>query len=116
MTAHATRRENWRNSRKRARRARREPRRTTQRPLALGRKPTAAAAKARTPGTAPNQLSAAARRTCANGAILPAKPLLKPSKITVKAVSTGRTTGHRQDHQVHVHAKTTLTVIFRRFH
>jgi hypothetical protein len=55
------------------------------RPLALPRQRTAAAAEARTPGSSPHRLSAAARRACANGAILPARPLLKPSKITVKA-------------------------------
>ena len=62
------------------------------------------------PGWAPQP-----RRAHANRAILPARPLLKPSKITVKAVCDRRTTGNGQDDQVHVHAKTTLTVIFRRF-
>ena len=90
-------------------------RRTTRRPLALARKRTAAAAEARTPGSSPHRLGAATRRACANGAILPARPLLKPSKITVKAVCDRRPTGNGQDDQVHVHAKTTLTVIFHRF-
>ena len=45
----------------------------------------------------------------------PARSLLKPSKITVKAVCDRRPTGHRRHDQVPVHAKTTLTVIFHRF-
>ena len=48
-------------------------------------------------------------------AILPAQSLLKPSKITVKAVCDRRPTGNGQGDQAHVHAKTTLTVIFHRF-
>ena len=52
--------------------------------------------------------------TCANRAIRPARPFLKPTKITVKAVRDRRTTGQRRV-AVHVHARTTLTVIFHRF-
>jgi transposase-like protein len=49
-------------------------------------------------------------------AILPARSLLKPSKITVKGVCARRPTANGQRGQVHVHhAMTTLTVIFRRF-
>ncbi len=40
--------------------------------------------------SSPHQLSSATRRAYA--AILPARPLLKPSKITVKAVCDRRTT------------------------
>lgn len=40
--------------------------------------------------------------------ILPARPLLKPSKITVEGACDRWTTGHRQHHQAHVYAKTTL--------
>jgi len=66
-------------------------------------------------GTDPGQLTASAgrrtRRACANRTILPARQLLKPSKITVKAVCDRRPTGHWQHHQVHVHAKTTLRLM-----
>ena len=48
-------------------------------------------------------------------AILPARSLLKPSKITVKAVCDRRPTGNGQGDQAPVHAMTTLTVIFHRF-
>ena len=79
------------------------------------RKPTAAAAEARTP----KQLAALAGHRnpprVRERAILPARPLLKPSKITVKAVCDRRTTGHSQEDQAQVHAKTTLTVVFHRF-
>jgi hypothetical protein len=70
-------------------------------------------------GTNPGQLAAPAghrtRRVCANAAILPAWALLKPSKITVKAVRDRSPTSDCQGDQVHVHAKTALTVIFHRF-
>jgi hypothetical protein len=63
-------------------------------------------------GTNPETLVALAkrrnRRACANRAILPARPLLKPSKIVVKAVCARRPTGNGQDDQVHVHAKAIL--------
>ena len=75
-------------------------RRTTWRPLALLRKRTAAAAEVRTLASSPHRLSAATRRACANRAILPARSLLKPSKITVKAVCDRRPTGDGQDGQV----------------
>jgi hypothetical protein len=42
-------------------------------------------------------------------------PLLKPRNLIVKAVCDPRTTASGQGHQVHVHAKTALTVIFHRF-
>jgi hypothetical protein len=43
--------------------------------------------------------------------------VFKPRKITVKAVRDRRPTVNGQEDQVHVHhAKTTLTVIFHRFH
>ena len=74
-----------------------------------------AGGEARTPRNSPHQLGAGTRRACTNGAILPARPLLKPSKITVKAVRACRITGNGQADRVHVHAKTTLTVIFPRF-
>ena len=69
--------------------------------------------EARTPGSSPHRLGTAMGRACANGAIFGARSLLKPGKITVKAVCARRTTASGQD-QVHVHhAKT--TVIFHRF-
>jgi hypothetical protein len=37
------------------------------------------------PGSSPHRLGAATRRACADGTILPTRPLLKPSQITVKA-------------------------------
>ena len=42
------------------------------------------AAEARTLGSSPLRLSAAGRNACAKRAILPARPLLKPSKFAVK--------------------------------
>jgi len=89
-------------------------RRTTLRPLALPQQRTAAAAEARTPGSSPHRLSAVPT-ACANGAILPARSFLNPSKITVKAVCARRPTANGQGDQVHVHTKTTLTAIFHRF-
>jgi hypothetical protein len=68
-----------------------------------------------TPRHPPRQLSAATPPRAREQAILPARPFLKPSKITVKAVCHRRPTGDGQDDQVHVHAKTTLTVILPRF-
>jgi hypothetical protein len=65
--------------------ARAGTRRTTRRPLALARKPTAAAAGARTLGNSPHRLSARTDGACANRAILPARLLLKPSKIAVRS-------------------------------
>jgi hypothetical protein len=88
--------------------------------LRSGRSPYRGSARRRPQGHGPR----AARRTgwapnpaalCANGAILPARSLLKPTKITVKAVCARRITGDGQDDQVHLHAKTTLTVILARF-
>lgn len=90
-------------------------RRTARRPLSLPRQRTSAAAEARTPGSSPHRLGAATRRACAKRAILPARSLLKPSKITLKAVCARRPTGSGQSRQVHVRAKPTLTVIFHRF-
>lgn len=57
----------------------------------------------------PRQLSAATRRPYPNGAILPARSLLKPTKITVEAVCDRRTIGHCQGRQVHVYPKTAST-------
>ncbi len=93
----------------------REARRTTMRPLALPLPRTAAAAEARTPGGSPGP--AGRRDPAARVRTRPSSrrgPLLEPSKITVKAVCDRRPTGTSQGHQVHVHAKTTLTVIFHR--
>jgi hypothetical protein len=71
-------------------------------------------------GTDPGQLAVLAERRnpprVRERAILPARALLKPSKITVKAACDRSTTATGQDDQVHVHAKTTLTVIFHRFY
>ena len=86
-------------------------RRTTLRPLALPQQRTAAAAEARTPGSSPHQLGAATRHACANRAILPVGSLLKPSKITLKAVFDRRATADGQGDQVH--AKLGLTALAR---
>jgi len=61
------------------------------------------------PGSSPHP---AERRTPtrANRAVLPARSLLKPSKITIEAVCDRRTTSNRQPMWC-TYAKTTLTVI-----
>jgi hypothetical protein len=85
------------------------------RPLALPQQRTAAAARHGPRATRRTSWTPLSRRACANGAILPARPLLKPSKITVKAGLCTQDNRYRSSHQVHVHAKPTLTLIFHRF-
>jgi len=67
------------------------------------------------PSSSPHRPSAASRRAYANRAILPARRLLKPAKIAVKAVRDRQANRSPSSHMVHVHAKTTLTVISPRF-
>jgi hypothetical protein len=67
------------------------------------------------PGSSPHTWSPQPRRECANGAILPARSLLKRARSPSRPSVTAGQPATGQGDQAHVHAKTTLTVIFRRF-
>ena len=90
-------------------------RRTSRRPLALPRQRTAAAAEARPVATRRTGWTRNPPRMLEQGPFSRRGPLSKPNKITVEAVCDRRSTPNGQASQVHVHAKTALTVIFYGF-